>query len=169
MPRTGLLALAILALLAPAAAASEWGTIAPGTSTMESVRAQYGQPTKAEAQKIEGYDAMQWVYEGAKAPGGIQRMTIDFGLLTAAGFKKEVVRSFRLDPKPNIFHRPSILNGWGLPTKVGRDGELEIFLYEDGLLVYFDKEGWVVQSMIFTPPQPVSAEPSQPAPAAPQR
>ena len=168
MRRAGLLALALLAVLARAAPASEWGTISPGTSTTESVRAQYGPPTKAEAQKIEGYDATQWVYEGAAAPAGIQRMTVDFGLMTAAGFKKDTVRAFRLDPKPNIFQRPSVLSGWGPPTKVGRDGEFEIFLYEDGLLVYFDAQGWNVQAMIFTPPQPVSAEPSPPA-RAPQR
>ena len=58
-----------------------------------------------------------------------------------------------------MFNRKLILDGWGTPTKIGRDGEFEIFLYEDGLLVYFDKEGQAVQAMVFTPPQPLSADP----------
>lgn len=155
-----LLGLAVLAV-APAAPAAEWGTIVPGVSTTDSVRAHYGPPVKSQAQKVEGYDATQWVYEGAQAPPGIQRLTVDFGLLTAAGFKKDVVRSFRLDPKPGVFNRNLVLDGWGPPAQIGRDGEFDIFLYEQGLLVYFDKEGRLVQTMIFTPPQPLPATPAQ--------
>lgn len=157
------LVLASLTLLAPAAPAraADWGTIVPGKSTPESMRALYGQPTKTQAQKVEGYDTTQWVYEGAKAPAGILRLTVDFGLLTAAGYQKDVVRSFRLDPKPGVFNRTLVLDGWGTPAKVGRDGEFEIFVYEQGLLVYFDKEGRIVQTMIFTPPQPLPGTPAQ--------
>ncbi len=151
----GLLALAASAL------AAEWGTIVPGKSTTASIRAQYGQPTKSQTQKVEGYDATQWVYEGAQAPTGLHRLTVDFGLLTAGGYKHDVVRSFRLDPKPGVFNRKLVLDGWGTPTKIGRDGEFEIFLYEDGLLVYFDKEGQAVQAMVFTPPQPLPATPQR--------
>jgi len=150
--------LGLLALAAPALA-SEWGTIVPGKSTTASVRAVYGQPTTSRLQKVEGYEATQWVYEGAQAPAGLRRLTVDVGLLTAAGYKADVVRSFRLEPKPGVFNRKLILDGWGTPTKIGRDGEFEIFLYEDGLLVYFDKEGQAVQAMVFTPPQPLSADP----------
>jgi hypothetical protein len=157
------LVVASLGLLAFAgsAAASEWGTIVPGKSTTESIRSVYGPPTRSLAQKVEGYDAIQWVYEGAQAPAGLHRLTLDFGLLTAPGFKPDVVRAFRLDPKPGVFNRKLVLDGWGTPTKIGRDGEFEIFLYEDGLLVYFDKEGQAVQAMVFTPPQPLPASPSQ--------
>lgn len=157
------LALASLTLLAPAVPArgAEWGTIVPGASTTDSTRALYGQPTKTQAQKVEGYDTTQWVYEGAKAPAGILRLTVDFGLLTAAGYQKDVVRSFRLDPKPGVFNRTLVLDGWGTPAKVGRDGEFEIFVYEQGLLVYFDTQGWLVQTMIFTPPQPLPGTPAQ--------
>ena len=155
--------LASLTLLAPAAAAraADWGTIVPGKSTSESMRAVYGPPTKSQAQKVEGYDTTQWVYEGAQAPPGILRLTVDFGLLTAAGYQKDVVRSFRLDPKPGVFNRSLVLDGWGTPAKVGRDGEFEIFVYEQGLLVYFDKEGRIAQALIFTPPQPLPASPAQ--------
>ena len=163
MSRIAALVVAWCVLLLPAAPAraAEWGTLVPGTSTTDSVRAQYGQPTKSQAQKVEGYDTTQWVYEGARAPAGIVRLTVDFGLLTAAGYKKDVVRSFRLDPKPGVFNRTLAMDGWGTPTRVGRDGEFEIFLYEQGLLVYFDKEGRIAQTLIFTPPQPLPATPAQ--------
>ncbi len=155
-----LLGLAVLAASAPAPA-SDWGTVVPGESTPESMRAVYGQPTKTQALKVEGYDTTQWVYEGAQAPPGILRLTVDFGLLTAAGYQKDVVRSFRLDPKPGVFNRTLVLDGWGTPARIGRDGEFEIFVYEQGLLVYFDKQGWIVQTMVFTPPQPLPGTPAQ--------
>jgi hypothetical protein len=161
--RLGALVLASLTLLAPAvpARAADWGTIVPGRSTPESMRAVYGPPTRTQAQKVEGYDTTQWVYEGAQAPAGIVRLTVDFGLLTAAGYQKDVVRSFRLDPKPGVFNRTLVMDGWGTPTRVRRDGEFEIFVYEQGLLVYFDKEGRIAQALIFTPPQPLPATPAQ--------
>ena len=152
----------VLGALASPARASDWGLIVPGKSTTDAVRARYGPPTRADAQKVEGYDAAQWVYEGAQAPRGVSKMTVDFGLLGGAGYKKDVVRSLRLDPKPGVFNRKLVLDGWGDPTKVGRDAEHEIFLYEDGLLVYFDKEGKNAQLMIFTPPQPITATPPRP-------
>ncbi|MBI2161985.1 MAG: hypothetical protein HYU25_16680 [Candidatus Rokubacteria bacterium] len=163
MSRIAALVVAWFVLLPPAAPAraAEWGTIVPGTSTTDSVRAQYGQPTKSQAQQVEGYDTTQWVYEGVQAPAGIVRLTVDFGLLTAAGYKKDVVRSFRLDPKPGVFNRTLVMDGWGTPTRIGRDGEFEVFLYEHGLLVYFDKEGRIAQALIFTPPQPLPAAPAQ--------
>src|SRR5437870_8976047 len=153
--------LALLALAASPAEAAEWGLIVPGTTTMEIVRARYGQPTKSEPKKVDSYDTVQWVYEGAQAPVGMYRMTVDFGLLTANGYQKDVVRDFRLDAKPGAFNKKLVLDGWGDPSNVGKDGDFEIFLYEDGLLVYFDTGGWNVQTLVFTV--------RQPAPAPPQR
>lgn len=153
--------LVLLAAFAGPARASDWGLIEPGKSTPESVRARYGAPTRSENQKVEGYDAVQWIYEGAQAPPGIVRLTVDFGLLTAAGYAKDVVRTFRLDPKPGSFTRKLVVDGWGRPTKAGLDGQFEIFLYEDGLLVYFDKDSGDATTMVFSPPQPVTAAPPQ--------
>lgn len=153
--------LALLATLAGPAWAADWGLIEPGVSTVESVRARYGPPTRATSQKVEGYDAAQWVYEGAQAPAGIVRVTVDFGLLTAAGYKPDVVRSFRLDPKPGAFNKKLVVDGWGEPARVGRDGAFEVFLYEDGLLVYFDQDSGNATAMVFTPPQPLGPAPAQ--------
>ena len=169
MRRVAACLLVLLAAAARPGEAADWGLITPGTTTMEAVRARYGQPTKTTPKKVDTYDTEQWVYEGAQAPVGMYRMTVEFGLLTANGYKKGVVRDFRLDPKPGSFNKKLVLVGWGDPYKVGKDGEFELFLYEDGLLVYFDKEGWNVQAMIFTVPQPAAATPAQPAPAAPPK
>ncbi|MBI1846345.1 MAG: hypothetical protein HY294_13315 [Candidatus Rokubacteria bacterium] len=147
-------ALAGLALVPVAARAAEWGLVRPGVTTMEEVRARYGAPTRAAQQKIERYDAAQWVYEGEQAPTGMARMIVDFGLLDAGAFKAQVVRTFRLEPHAGIFPRTAIVTGWGFPSRVGTEGGADVFFYELGLLVYFDKTGLEATVMVFTPPQP---------------
>jgi len=166
-----LAALALLLSMVAPVTASEWGQITPGQSTATAVRARYGAPTKEIPQKIEGYDAAQWLYEGAQAPTGIMKLIVDFGLLTPAGYRKDVVRTFRLEPKPEIFNRRLVLDGWGPPTRAGKEGELEFFFYDKGLLVYFEKESERVLAMIFTMPQAPPAPAPTPSPArpAPQR
>ena len=153
--------LVLLALAARPAGAAEWGLITPGTTTVEIVRARYGPPSKSEPKKVDSYDTVVWVYEGGQAPVGMYRMIVEFGLLTANGYKQDIVRDFRLDARPGAFNKKLVLDGWGDPTNVGKDGDFEIFVYDDGLLVYFDKEGWNVQTLIFSV--------RQPAPAPPQR
>jgi len=143
------------------AAASEWGTIVPGTTTMEAVRTQYGGPTKTETQKTDNYDTASWVYEGVQAPVGLLRMVVDFGILRAAGYRRDVVRSFRIEPKPGVFNRKVVLAGWGPPDRVGRQADTEVFYYAEGLVVMFDKEGLQAQTLVFTPPQPT--EPGKPS------
>jgi hypothetical protein len=154
-------ALAALTLGAAPAQASEWGTIIPGTTTMEAVRAQYGGPTKTEAQKVDNYDTVTWIYEGAQGPAGLLRMVVDFGILQAAGYRRDVVRSFRLEPKSGVFNRKMVLAGWGAPERVGMQGDTEVFYYAQGLVVIFDKEGLQARTLMFTPPQPI--EPGKPS------
>ena len=145
--------LAVLLCAAPARA-SEWGGIVPATSTTETVRAQYGGPTKSQTQKIDNYDTSTWVYEGAQAPTGMTRMVVEFGLLQAGSYRKDVVRSFTLEPKHGIFHRRIVLLAWGTPARVGKHGDAEVFYYPGGLVVTFDKDGFDAQTLVFTPPQP---------------
>lgn len=151
--RAALGALGFVLLLAAAAGAADWGQIRPAVSTQAEVRARYGAPSSETPQKVEGYDTLQWTYDGAKAPAGITKMIVDFGLLTPSGYKKEVVRTFRLEPKADIFNRKLVLDGWGPPTRVGKEGNAEFFFYEQGLLVYFGPDSQEVTVMIFTPPQ----------------
>jgi hypothetical protein len=153
--RAALALVAAAAVLAVAPAwAAEWGTIIPATSTTETVRAQFGGPTRTDNQKVEAYDTTSWVYEGAQAPPGMTRMVVDFGILQAGGFRRDVVRAFRLEPKRGVFTRDTILTGWGRPDGVRKDAGGDSFLYDRGLVVVFDKEAWSAVSMVFTPPQP---------------
>ena len=158
--------LAAVACHAVPAPAAEWGLINPGETTMQAVRGRYGAPTKSTTQKLEGHDAQQWVYEGAQAPRGMVRMTVDFGLMVKDVFHREIVRSLLLEPSRGIFDRATVVTGWGQPTGIGRQGDFPAFLYEEGLFVYFEKDGEGVKSMLFTPRQPIPP-PSETPPAAP--
>jgi len=154
----------VLALAVSSVRAAEWGTLEPGVSTMDTVRARFGTASKTSVQKLEGYEVAQWVYEGAAAPPGLTRLTVDFGLVMAVGLRTDVVRDFSLAPKPGIFNRRTVINGWGTPTRVGREGDLEVFFYPEGLLVYFGKDGWDAELLVFTPPQPLGDDPARPKP-----
>ena len=149
-----------LALVASVAHAAEWDTIRPGESTQEAVRAQFGQPTKVTSQKVEGYDSAQWLYDGEHAPRGIAKMTIDFGLLTPQGYRAEIVRLMELQPKPGVFTRQIVIQGWGVPQGVRTEDGVDSIFYQAGLIVRFDKGGWLVTSMSFMPSQPLPVEPT---------
>ena len=157
--RAGLLALLLVIVGVAGAHAAEWGTLVPGSSTMDAVRARYGSPTKTEAQKVEGYDTATWIYEGTQAPPGLVRMAVDFGLLQAGGYRRELVRSFKLEPKRGIFDRRMVLAGWGRPDRSGVQNGVDMFVYADGLVVIFGKDGSQAESMVFTPPQPLDQAP----------
>lgn len=154
------LALTLLAGLPAAAPAAEWAGISPGASTLETMRERYGAPSRQTRQKVEGYDTTQWIYEGTRAPTGMKRMTIEFGLLTPGGFRPNVVRYFVLEPKPGVFDRRTIVNGWDFPDGVGEESGRRVFFYKAGLKVTFDDNEEDALSMIFTIPQP------EPKPAA---
>jgi hypothetical protein len=136
-----------------AAAAEQWGGIEPGETTVAVVKSLRGSPSRTTKQKVDGYDTEEWIYEDAKAPGGIRRMTVDFGLMTAAGYRPDLVRSLKIDPKPGAFDKTSITTGWGPPAGFGKDGDVEFFFYKEGLFVYFAPDGHAVTTMTFTPPQ----------------
>lgn len=144
----------LLAAMTVSVDAAEWGLIRPGVSTTATVRAKYGAPTRVDRQKVDNYDTENWVYEEAQAPVGVQRMTVEYGLLHEGKYRPEVVRALRLEPKPGTFNRGVVTNGWGFPDRLGRENENDIFLYREGLVVYFDASGWNAQLMVFTLPQP---------------
>lgn len=161
-----LAAVAVAGLLLGRAAVSaeEWGGIEPGLTTIDQVRARYGAPSKETHVKADGYDTIQWAYEEGRVPGGIQRMTVEYGLLTPQGYKQTLVRVLRLEPKPKVFGRATVIQAWGVPDGVGKQSEQDVFFYKSGLLVTFDKEGDEAVLLSFTPPQPDS-----PSPTAPKR
>ena len=159
-----------LAVVPTPAGAAGWGGIMPGSTTVEDVRSRYGQPSREAQKKVEGYDTLDWVYEGARAPSGLIRMTVEYGLLTPQGYRGNVVRVLRLEPRPGIFARDLVVDGWGVPDRMAEQGEYDVFLYESGLIVTFGKGGFNAVSMVFMPPQKVAPSgpgAAPPAPAAP--
>jgi hypothetical protein len=153
--RVGRFAFAAAILLTAAAAhAAEWDSIVPGKSTFETVRARLGEPSTRATQKVEGYDTTDWVYEPDRAPRGIRRLAISFGLLSPQGFRPDVVRVFRMEPAPGVFTQRTVIAGWGRPSASGREGDFPALLWDDGLLVIFERDQWNVRQMIFTVPQP---------------
>ncbi len=161
-----LVVLALLLGLVTPGWSLDWGGIEPGVSTLEQVRERYGAPSKETRAKVEGYDTIQWVYEDMRAPAGLVRMTVDFGMLTPAGYKPTVVRIFKLEPKPFIFGRATVVQGWGVPDGISTQDGIETYVYTQGLFVMFDRAGEHAVTMVFSPPQP-DAVPASPAPAAP--
>jgi hypothetical protein len=165
--RIALATLCCLLAFATSASAEEWGGIEPGVTTIEQVRARYGAPNKETHTKVESYDTTEWVYEDPRAPGGILKMTVDFGLLTPQGYKPALVRVLRLEPKSKVFGRVTVIQGFGVPDGMTIQNDQQVFFYQSGLIVTFDKEGDEAVLMSFTPPQP--ARPPSAAPAAPKR
>jgi hypothetical protein len=148
------------ALALPAAAcAAGWGGIEPGDTTLEQVRERYGAPSKETKQKTENYDTTTWIYDGPKAPGGVNRMVVDFGILKPDGFKPNLVRVFVIEPGPSIFAVQTIIDGWGLPSAAGDQGGYPTMVYEAGLVVVFDKQALWAESLTFTVPQPLLQAP----------
>lgn len=134
--------------------AADWGGISPGASTIETVRSRYGAPSRESREKEEGYDTTRWIYEGSRAPAGLKRLIVDFGMLTAAGYRPNLVRYFELDPKPLVFDRGTIIRGWGAPDRIGEESGRALLFYKAGLVVYLDDTGEEAVSMFFTIPQP---------------
>ncbi len=143
-----------------AAFATEWGGVTPGVSTPENVRERYGSPSRESTQTQEGYKTSRWIYEGARAPVGMTRMTVDFGLLTPQGYHPNLVRAVLLEPKPGIFTRAIVLEGWGTPDRAGVQEGQDLFFYKSGLIVSFPEGGGDATSLLFTIPQP---DPGSPA------
>lgn len=156
------LAMAGLLLGRGSAAAEEWGAIEPGATTADEVRARYGAPSKETRGKADNYDTLQWVYEDTRAPSGINRMTVDYGLLTPKGYQPTVVRVFRLEPKSKIFGRSTVIHAWGVPDAITEHNGMDVFFYKTGLLVNFDKEGEEATLLTFTPPQTEAGGPAAP-------
>ena len=113
---------------------------------------------------------MQWVYEGTRAPGGVQRMTVDFGLLSPHGYKQTVVRAFRLEPKPKIFGKNTVAQAWGPPDAIGTQNNQDDLLLQVRPRRHLrPRTGTTPVLMTFTPPQPDAPPPTGSAPAAPKR
>jgi hypothetical protein len=165
--RRAFVLVALLLGAARPALAGEWGNMEPGVTTIDQVRDLYGRPSRETAAKVEGYDTRQWIYERSAAPEGLLRLTVDFGLLTPSGYKPSVVRLVTLDPKPLIFKRKTLIDGWGLPDREGTMDGLPTFIYKEGVFAMFEKDGESAVRVIFSIPQPAPSGKTAPSGASP--
>jgi len=149
-----LLLLAAVPLLHPAGGeAAEWGTIVPGETTMDAIRARFGEPSTTAKKKLDRYDSTEWVYEGNGAPAGMIRMHVHFGILKAGTYQPNVVRTFGLEPKPGVFTRGQVSLAWGKPQKAGTQDGVPMLIHDEGLIVYYDQDIVHAVSMWFTMPR----------------
>jgi hypothetical protein len=145
----------LLAAGVPAEAAN-WGGITPGESLRRDVEARYGAPSRTQTVTEEGRTSVEWTYAGDRAPKGLERMVVSFGLLRGTAFVPDVVRSLTLFPKPGVFRVPSLSAGWGKPEAIGSDERTgrSAFRYDSqGLLVILDRTGQWAETMVFAPAQ----------------
>jgi len=142
------------ALTPPAARAADWGGIVPAVTSAEQVRERYGPPTKEVKRKVDGYDTFEWTFEGDQSPAGFNRMTVEFGILLSGGYSATTVRVLRLDPRPRLFNKDTVVAGWGEPDRATTQNDRDVFFYRSGLVVTFDQEGVEATSLFFTVMQP---------------
>ncbi|MBI2459976.1 MAG: hypothetical protein HYV61_00315 [Candidatus Rokubacteria bacterium] len=148
-------------LLIPAALpAAEWGGVTPGQSTQDDVRGLFGPPTRERSGREEGYETREWLYEGEAAPAGLIKLEVQFGLLGPEGFKPETVRALILYPGANRFPLASLQVGWGRPSQQGTDSKTgrPTLIWDEGLVVFLDKEGRWAEEMYFVIPQLPAAQ-----------
>ena len=151
----GLILLGVAAALTPPAAlAADWGGIVPAVTSADQVRERYGPPTKEVERKVDNYDTFEWTYEGPQTPPGFTRMTIEFGILLPGGYSATTVRVLRLDPRPRLFNKDTVVTGWGEPDRATTQNDRDVFFYRSGLVVTFDQEGVDATSLFFTVMQP---------------
>jgi hypothetical protein len=132
---------------------------------MDAVRARFGGPSSTAKKKVDKYDSTEWLYEGDRAPGGIARMHVHFGILRAGKYLPNVVRTFGLEPKPGVFTRAQVTLAWGKPQKAGSQDGVPMMIHDEGLVVYYDKDIVNAIAMWFTMPRQAPAATDQPKPA----
>jgi hypothetical protein len=156
--RRWLAACAGVLAVAGLASAASWGGIVPGETTRRELEAQYGRPTRERVLTEEGQTASEWTYTGNRAPRGLDRMVVSFGLMRAGGFVPDVVRALTLYPKPRIFTVGIIVEGWGAPDATGTEQQTgrRVYRYDSkALVVQLDPTGQWAEVLLFAPdPKP---------------
>jgi hypothetical protein len=135
-------------------AADGWGGIIPGVTTRREVETRYGRPTRERAVAEAGRTGTEWTYASERAPQGLDRLVVGFGLLRGSRFEADVVRGVALYPKPRAFTLTAITNGWGAPTAIGTDQATgrPAFRYDaKALLVILDPSGEWAEVLMFAP------------------
>jgi hypothetical protein len=136
--------------------AEAWGGVTPGETTRAGVERLFGRPSRERTLVEEGRTAAESTYAAERAPGGMERMVVSYGLMVGGRFVPDVVRAVTLYPKPRAFSLRAITNGWGTPDAIGTEeatGRPSFQYREKGLLIILDKSGAWAELMLFAPRQ----------------
>jgi hypothetical protein len=136
--------------------AESWGGLTPGETTRQGVERLYGRPTRERTLVEEGRTVTEWTYAADRAPRGVERMVISFGLLAGDRFAPDVVRAVALYPRPHVFSLRAITNGWGTPDAIGTEeatGRQSFHYRAKGLLIILDKTQSWAEFLLFGPQQ----------------
>jgi hypothetical protein len=152
------LALALVMLAAAGDVGAEsWGGVTPGETARAGVETLFGRPSRERTLVEEGRTVSEWTYAAERAPRGMERMVVSFGVLVGGRFAPDVVRAVTLYPKPHVFSLRTITSGWGPPDAVGTEeatGRPAFHYRARGLLIILDKtESWA-EFLLFGPRQP---------------
>jgi hypothetical protein len=153
------LAMALALGAAGRVAAESWGGLTPGVSTRRDVEALFGRPTRERPVVEEGRTVPEWTYVGERAPAGLDRMVVSFGLLRGGTFDPELVRAIAVYPRPRVFSLRAITNGWGTPEAIGTEeatGRPSLHYPQRGLLIVLDRSGSWAELLLFAPAQAAS-------------
>ena len=137
--------------------AESWGGITPGETTRAGVERLYGRPSRERSVVDEGRTVAEWTYAEDRAPRGLVRMVVNYGLMSGDRFVPDVVRSLTLYPKPQVFPLTAISSGWGQPDAIGTEeasGRPSFHYRTRGLLVVFDKTGSWAEMLLLGPRLP---------------
>jgi hypothetical protein len=136
--------------------AESWGGLTPGETTRAGVERLYGRPSRERTLVEEGQTSAEWTYAAERAPRGLDRMVISFGLLAGGRFSPDVVRAVALYPRPRVFSMPVVTSGWGTPDAIGTEeatGRPSFHYRARGLLIIFDKTQSWAEFLLFGPRQ----------------
>jgi hypothetical protein len=136
--------------------AESWGGMTPGETNRAGVERLYGRPSRERSMVEEGRTVTEWTYAGERAPQGLERMVISFGLDAGGRFSPDLIRALTLYPKPHVFSFRSVSSGWGPPDAVGTEestGRPSFHYRTLGLLIIFDKTGSWAEFLLFGPKQ----------------
>ena len=154
------LALAVTLLAAGRDVGGEsWGGITPGETTRAAVEGLFGRPSRERSVVDEGRTVAEWTYAEDRAPRGLIRMVVNYGLMSGGRFVPDLVRSVLLYPKPHVFTGRVIFDGWGEPDAIGTEeasGRPSFHYRSRGLLIVFDKTGTWAEFLLFGPRQAAS-------------
>jgi hypothetical protein len=138
------------------AGAESWGGLTPGETTRAGVERLFGRPSRERTLVEEGRTVNEWTFAAERAPQGLERMVVSFGLMVQGRFAPDVVRALTLYPKPHVFSLRAITNGWGKPDAIGTEeatGRPSFQYRALGLLIILDKTGSWAELLLFGPRQ----------------